>query len=418
MNRKDVYFSRVRPYVNNVYLRFLLKEKEQSTKQAEYGIRYPTKNKFFFSDGRGSLKWLLQILRRLSKKPLKIGLQAFTCQVVPQAILESGNHPVFFDISPEFYTTLIGDLAFEQIDILILTHLFGIPNPDYFRICEICKRKKIFLIDDLAMTFKSSVCMKEIGYESDAAFYSFGFDKPISCYKGGLLRLNNEGLADELQRYFNNLSQETPKRQINDLMKLQVSYELFEKNEYLLGASYEIEDYLLPIINVMQLDRIKTFRKSLLLKKFFCGLNKLFSYKVRGKNSSIDLVRMGKLKLDYLNTLWDLYPDVHRTRLSAADKAKRKIFSLFKGVSFPKLAGNIQPSWHRLPILAPKNQKIEIIEWGKRNGIEIGQYNWSILCFEPFRELSHLNPEKFPRSNLVKKQILNLPIWAEEIWEF
>ena len=182
MNKKQVSFSRVRPYVNNVSLRFLLNQNEELKKQVEYKSVYPTKNQFFFSSGRGSLKWLLRILRRLRKKSLGVGLQAFTCQVVPQAILESGNYPVFFDISPEYYTSLIDDLAFEQIDILILTHLFGIPNPDYFRICDICNRKNIFLIDDLALTFKSSVVMEEIGYASDAAFYSFGFDKPISCY--------------------------------------------------------------------------------------------------------------------------------------------------------------------------------------------------------------------------------------------
>ena len=355
-------------------------------------------------------------LRRLRKKSLGVGLQAFTCQVVPQAILESGNYPVFFDISPEYYTSLIDDLAFEQIDILILTHLFGIPNPDYFKICDICNRKNIFLIDDLALTFKSSVGMEEIGYASDAAFYSFGFDKPISCYEGGLLRLNNEVLADQLQSYFNNLPQETPKREVNDLRKLQIFYELFDKHEYVLGSSYEIEDYWLSIINFMQFNRINTHRILALLRKLSRHLNKLFLDKAQRKTNSIDVIRMGQLKLDYLNTLWALYPDVHRKRLSAAVKTKQKISSAFEDVLLPNLPGNLEPSWHRLPILAPENKKIEIIEWGKRNGIEIGPYNWDVLCFEPFLEFKGLNPEKFPRSNLVKKHILNLPIWSEEIW--
>jgi len=392
-------------------------ENEDASKIHDDSIR-PAKNEFFFSSGRGALKWLLSNIRKLKQKALRVGIQAFTCQVVPQSILESNNIPVFFDISSKYYTTLISNINFDDIDVLILTHLFGIPNPDYFKICKICKKKHIFIIDDLALTFRSSIGGEEIGNASDAAFYSFGFDKPVSCYLGGLLRVNKESLIDPLQDSFYNLPAESIKRQINDLTKLRVFYELFDKKKYVRGFFYDIDNYFLPIINLLRFRKKRVYRALFFLRKLFNYTGKLFLRKNQGKPNPIEMVRMGQLKYNYLTTLFYLYPDIHKRRLLAANKAKERIQSIFGNISFPTSSDNIESSWHRFPILVPKDKRHQIIQWGKENGIEIGAYNWSVLSFEPFEELKYLKPETFPRSNFVKKEILNLPIWAEEIWEF
>ena len=416
MNRKGICFARIRPYINTDFLNFILGNKDASKKYNDSIL--PAKNEFFFSSGRGSLKWLLSNIRELKQKTLRVGIQAFTCQVVPQAILESNNTPVFFDISSKYYTTLISNIKFDDIDILILTHLFGIPNPDYFKICEICKKKQIIVIDDLALTFRSLIGGEEIGYASDAAFYSFGFDKPVSCYSGGLLRVNNESVIDQLKENFDSLIEESNKRQRNDLMKLRIFYELFDKNKYVPGFFYDIDNYFLPIINSLRFSGKRVYRSIFFVRKFFNYANKLFFRKNKEKPNPIEMVRMGQLKYDYLTTLFHLYPNVHKSRLLAANEAKEKMQSIFENISFPINDGNIEPSWHRLPMLAAQHKRHQIIQWGKVNGIEIGVYNWSVLSFEPFEELKYLKPEMFPVSNLVKTQILNLPIWDEQIWNF
>lgn len=416
MSRNSKCFPRIRPYINTDFLDFILENKDASKKHGD-SIR-PAKNEFFFSSGRGSLKWILSNMRELKQKSLRVGIQAFTCQVVPQAILESNNMPVFFDISSEYYTTLISDIDFDNIDVLILTHLFGIPNPDYFKICEICKKKQIIVIDDLALTFRSSIGGEGIGYASDATFYSFGFDKPVSCYSGGLLRVNKESLIDQLQDSFDNLPEESSKRQINDLMKLRVFYELFDKKNYVHGFFYDIDNHFLPIINFLRFRGKRVCRVLFFLRKLFNYTGKLFFHKDQGKLNPIEMIRMGQLKYDYLTTLFQLYPTVQKKRLFAANKAKEKMQSIFDNILFPIIPDNIELSWHRLPMLAPQDKRHEIIRWGKVNNIEIGAYNWSVLSFEPFKELNILKPESFPISNLVKNQILNLPIWEEQIWEF
>lgn len=146
---------------------------------------------------------------KLAKKKLKVGIQAFTCHLVVQAILESSNTPVFLDIDSNYFTTLMENIDFDRIDALVLTHLFGIPNPDYFPICEKCRSKNIYLIEDLALTFKSTVNGNEIGREGDAAFSSFGFDKPVSCYQGGMLGVNNKKLIDNILEDYGGLPEES-----------------------------------------------------------------------------------------------------------------------------------------------------------------------------------------------------------------
>ncbi len=416
MSRNSECFARIRPYINTDFLNFILENKD-TPKKHDDSIR-PDKNEFFFSSGRSSLKWLLSNIRELNQNSLRIGIQAFTCQFVPQAILESNNIPVFFDISSKYYTTLISNINFDDIDVLILTHLFGIPNPDYFKICEICKKKQIIIIDDLALTFRSSIGGEAIGYASDAAFYSFGFDKPVSCYSGGLLRVNKKSLIDPLQDSFYNLPEESSKRQLNDLAKLRVFYELFDKDKYVQGFFYDIGNHFLPLINFLRFRKKRVYMTLFFLRKLFSYTGKLFFRKNQGKPNPIEMVRMGRLKYDYLTTLFHLYPDVHKKRLFAANKAKEKMQSIFRNISFPISYDNIESSCHRLPMLVAQDKRHQIIQWGKVNGIEIGAYNWSILSFETFEELKFLKPEMFPISNLVKTQILNLPIWNEQIWKF
>jgi dTDP-4-amino-4,6-dideoxygalactose transaminase len=417
MVRKGVCFARVRPFINKPVLSSILLKKE-CLKNLSLGNRYTEKDRFLFSSGRASLKWLLSILRQRTRRPLRVGVQALTCQVVPQAILESKNYPVFFDITPKYFTTLLENIDFENIDVLILTHLYGIPNPDYFEICEISKSRNVFVIDDLALTYKSTIRGKEIGTASDASFYSFGFDKPVSCYQGGLLEINNEELANELHPIYEKVRPESDKRQINDLRKLRIFHELFDRNIYMLGGVYEIDDFFLTFIDFFQSNTKNIYRKISLSNKIVNKINRLCFHKFWRNRNPIRIYRMGRLKSYYLNTLWDLYPDVHIKRLLTGNKAKQKIESEFKDTVFPTLPNDIQPSWHRLPMLVPEAKRSQIIQWGRRNGIEIGAYNWGILSFEPFHEFDCLNPDKFPNSNLVKKQILNLPIWAEDIWQF
>jgi dTDP-4-amino-4,6-dideoxygalactose transaminase len=411
MKRDIKLFPRVRPYINAKSLYYHIDQKNDVEFVAKMAAKFSTNN-FFFTNGRSSLKWILAKLRKLKKKKLRIGLQAFTCHIVVQAILESLNTPVFLDIDSNSFTTPLKYINFEQIDVLILTHLFGIPNPEYFEICERCHSKNIYLIDDLALTFQSSSKGSEVGKAGDAAFFSFGFDKPISCYQGGLLRVNNTKLADKIVDDYYTLPKESTIEQISDLKKLQLSYDLYNEFKYRPGYPYMLGDSLLPILT-------KVNNKYMLSMSF--SVHKLFKelyFRLFKQNSSIKVKRMGPIKCSYLDTVVKLYPQIRKMRLIAAEMAREKILSVFSDIILPILSKDDEPSWHRLPLLAPESKRKKIIQWANQNQVEIGSLNWNYLCFEPFKIYSKINPINYPQANAVKNQILNLPIWSEAIWSF
>ncbi len=411
MKRDIRLFPRVRPYINAKSLNYHIAQKNDFKFAAKKAAIFST-NHFYFTNGRSGLKWILVKLRKLKKKKLRIGVQAFTCHVVVQAILESLNSPVFLDIDSNYFTTPLKYIDFEQIDVLILTHLFGIPNPDYFKICERCHSKNIYLIEDLALTFQSSFEGSEVGKAGDAAFFSFGFDKPVSCYQGGLLRVNNTKLADKIADDYYTLPKESTAEQIKDLRKLQLAYELYDEFKYQPGDPYMIGDSLLAILTKVNHPHVLTI--SFKIQKLFSELyDRLINV-----SPSIKVKRMGPIKSSYLNTLFKIYPQIHKIRLTAAEMAREKLQSVFSDVILPSLSQDYEPSWHRLPILAPEKKKKKIIQWATRNQVEIGTFNWTYLCFEPFPIYSKVNPGNYPQANAVKNQILNLPIWSEAIWAF
>jgi dTDP-4-amino-4,6-dideoxygalactose transaminase len=411
MKKNTKLFPRVRPYIDAKALDFHIALKNDFRFPEKKTGRFST-NHFYFTSGRASLKWTLTELRKLKRKQLRIGVQAFTCHVVVQAILESSNSPVFLDIDPNVFTTPLKGIDFEQIDVLILTHLFGIPNPDYFKICERCHSKNIYLIEDLALTFQSSLEGIEVGRHSDAAFFSFGFDKPVCCYQGGMLRVNNTTLADKIADDYDTLPIESTAEQLKDLKKLRLAYELYDEFKYQPGYPYMLGDPLLPILT-------RTTHPSGLAISF--KIHKLFKALYTGlinQRPSIQIKRMGPIKSSYLNTLFDIYPQAHKIRLTAAKLAQKKIQSVFSHVALPNLSQDCEPSWHRFPVLVPESQIEMITQWARRNQVEIGTFNWGYLCFQPFPEYSKVNPGDYPRANAVKNKILNLPLWSEAIWAF
>ena len=75
------------------------------------------------------------------------------------------------------------------------------------------------------------------------------------------LKINNEELADELHPIYEKVRPESDKRQINDLRKLRIFHELFDRNIYMLGGVYEIDDFFLTFIDFFQSNTKNIYRK-------------------------------------------------------------------------------------------------------------------------------------------------------------
>lgn len=140
-------------------------------------------------------------------KALKIGggdhvaIQAFTCLAVPEAILATGAHPVYVDISGDGFTMDVDDLKQKlspKTRAIVVQHTFGIPA-DMDWITAIAAEHRIPIIEDCCHTLSSIYKGKTVGLFGVGCFYSFEWGKPVLAGIGGSVSINNKKLLDKVQ---------------------------------------------------------------------------------------------------------------------------------------------------------------------------------------------------------------------------
>jgi dTDP-4-amino-4,6-dideoxygalactose transaminase len=376
-------FIRFRPDVDGVALAWAL----EHPADRKLGVpRLPPG--LAFMSARGALKWFLGHLRGDSGETLRVGLQAFTCGVVLQAILESGNTPVFFDIDFRWCSYLHGQIDYDGIDILILTHYSGYPNPDYMRISEECGRRNIILIEDLAQTVGAEVSQTTVGNAARVYLYSFGHDKPISCFAGGFLGVNDTCLLKELERVYEELPVEPEVKEVCELSRLREFHEITAPQVYT--------------------DARET--------KFWQDYRTDAQRWAGGGGPAIPVVRMGPRKHAYLSLIWALYSQWKLARWESALLARKVMAKWFGDVEFLSGMAGMQPTPCRLAAIAPEGQRDGIVKTLAERGIQVASLNWPELCFQGYPQCGAA-ADRYPNSACATRRILNLPIWSREIWD-
>ena len=182
-------------------------KKGEGTKNFEEALqKYLGKNyAFSFQRGRDALYVLIQ--------SLSIGhgdeviLQAYTCIVVPNAIQYTGAKPVYVDIEEDGFNIdpkLIEAKITKKTKAIIIQHTFG-EVADIEAVLAICKKHKLFLIEDCAHSLSGLYKVKKLGTFGDAAIWSFGRDKIISSVWGGMITTDDDKLAEKIKEMQNKL---------------------------------------------------------------------------------------------------------------------------------------------------------------------------------------------------------------------
>lgn len=119
--------------------------------------------------------------------------QCFTFVATVEAIIEAGAVPVCAEIDK---TLNLDPLDLERLitpstKAVIVVHMLGTPArlPE---IAEICRRHKIFLIEDTAWGCGGSLRGKSLGTWGDVGTYSFDFAKTMTTGEGGMLVCRDE----------------------------------------------------------------------------------------------------------------------------------------------------------------------------------------------------------------------------------
>jgi len=154
---------------------------------------------FLYWKGRVALYAALKAME--IKTGDEIILPAFTCVVVPNAIIYAEAIPVYVDISVENYnldlTKLYGAIS-SKTKAILCQNTFGLSS-NVEEIVDIAAKKKLYTIEDCTHGFGGLYNGKPNGSYCDAAFYSTQWNKPFSTGIGGFLVVNNLNLLEKVR---------------------------------------------------------------------------------------------------------------------------------------------------------------------------------------------------------------------------
>ena len=155
---------------------------------------------------------LYSILSLLKQKKggSKVLYSTTTCASPVYAASYAGLNPLFADISPKDFlmdeneTLDLIDKYKDDLVAVVYIYVFGHTSDAIFRIKTKCEQYGIFLIEDLAQAFGSSVNGIPTGLIGDFAVLSFGHSKQIDAKRGGVIVnnatsvLTNKDIQDHL----------------------------------------------------------------------------------------------------------------------------------------------------------------------------------------------------------------------------
>ncbi len=145
---------------------------------------------------------LYAILRAIGVKPGdEIILPAYTCVVVPNAILYCNAIPVYCDINPLTWTLApqsIEECITPRTRVILAQNTLGLAA-DLDSIIEIAERHRLVVIEDCAHGLGGSYKGRPNGSAGLASFMSFQWNKTISTGLGGMAFTSSDTVALKLR---------------------------------------------------------------------------------------------------------------------------------------------------------------------------------------------------------------------------
>lgn len=149
-------------------------------------------------------------------------LPAFTCVVVPNAIIYLGAKPVYVDIKLDTFNMDIAQVEqaiTKNTKVILCQNTYGLSS-DLNQLVDIAKKYQLYTIEDCTHGFGGTYAGKANGTLCDAAFYSTQWNKPFSTGIGGFSLINNEHLLDKV----NTLHQQLKSASTKEQLSLKVQY--------------------------------------------------------------------------------------------------------------------------------------------------------------------------------------------------
>ena len=158
-----------------------------------FGQMYsPQKGEYLLNHARTGI---VIALRAAMPQGGRVGVVAYNCHTVANAVVDGGCTPVFIDVTEDLHINL-QHLAHVRLDAIIVTNLFGMHND--IAAIQAVQPNAIIIIDNAH------------GYglpiEGDFTVYSINQGKMPALGAGGLLCVNNVQYHEMVEQHFTQLS--------------------------------------------------------------------------------------------------------------------------------------------------------------------------------------------------------------------
>ena len=382
-----------------------------------------------FYNGRNALYHALKIIWVDEKD--EVVVNAYTCSVVVNAVIQSGGKIVYSDIEEESlsldYEELKKNIS-QNTKVIVLQHTFWKQARDYKKIIELAQSKKIVVIEDCALSLGNKqgqtqdIAPTETGRGEpcahpeilwDFAIFSTGRDKVISSVTGGFLLVNNDEYLES--EYMLSLE---------DNLKMPSRTLVFQNLMYNIVwyKAYKLYDFF-------KLWRVAMFlsRKFHLITDIMCQKEKNFEYhdfKLAYPNSLAYLASNELKKLDK-------YTEIRKSNaeFSLKNIKNKKISLPFSKDTLTSLGHSKVPegggirtggfNYFRIPILLKSQQEAELLySYMRQNDVLLWKaWNWiHIVPVGTNLEKAWYIWESCKIAEDISKRILMLPnhIWVTQ----
>ncbi len=288
------------------------------------------------------------------KKNDEIIFPGFSYHTTVSSFVSKGFNPIFVDINLENLNISVEEIKKKinkKTKAIVITHYAGIAC-NLSEIKKICKKYKIYLIEDAAQAIFSKYKNKYLGTFGDLATISFHETKNISCGDGGCLIVNNKSFLKKAKIILNKGTN------LENFLKNKIKkYEWLE-----LGSSYGMTEVHSKIL-IDNLKRNKTIH-SKRIKKFYLYHKLLNELEINNK-----IIR-------------------------------------------PKIRKYFNTNGHIYFILVDKKIRKKLINYMKNRGVELATH-YNNIASSPYIIKKYKEREKIINSDIAANSILRLPIHSK-----
>ena len=165
--------------------------------EKEFSKKVNRKFSIAVSNGTAALEIAIKSLD--IKKGDEVIIPNFTIISNVIAVIKQGATPIVVDCDLNNWNIKIEDIEKKinkRTKALIVTHIYSFAN-DMDKILKICKKNKIFLIEDAAEVIGLKYKNKYCGSFGDISTFSFYANKQVTTGEGGMISTNNVKLNDK-----------------------------------------------------------------------------------------------------------------------------------------------------------------------------------------------------------------------------